>query len=321
MGLATENLNAIEIFAEGRHGADHYTRADLQAIVDAFPHVGFEPILKLDDGGARRQFGSPALGFVDRIYITGSKLYADLKQVPRRVAEIIRRSRFKKLATEIYWNYKDEATGRTYPRALKGLSIVGADIGPLNDLASIENLFSKSAAAHAYAGQRAFKTYGYISKEGFPMSLDNSLTVTSRQFAKAALDFAEANDMDYPTAVKHLMREQRLNNYEYGPPSPANELANIAKKIQGAMKIDFVGALLQVAKQFPGKIMQIADDWLIAKGKELGRNQTTGGFSSDAERNGLLQAIREYPEVAEARLNGKLTESALRTLFQQWFTK
>ena len=39
--LSTTEINGVEIFSEGRHGEDYYTRNDLDSIIDTHGKLGF----------------------------------------------------------------------------------------------------------------------------------------------------------------------------------------------------------------------------------------------------------------------------------------
>jgi hypothetical protein len=72
--MNTIDISGIVIFNEGPQGQDHYTGDDLQAMVDAHGKLGFQPPIKLiEDGNDKRTFGSPALGYVARLYRQGTK--------------------------------------------------------------------------------------------------------------------------------------------------------------------------------------------------------------------------------------------------------
>lgn len=205
--LQTTGINAVEIFSEGAHGNDFYSRSDLQAMVDAIDKLGFQPPIKLiEDGIEKRIFGAPALGYVSRIYRQGSKLLADLTGVPAKFAEIIKSRKYQKLGTEIFWQYRDECTGKTWPRVLRAVTFAVENLR-LDSLAAIESMFTNSTAAQVYAEKREFRTYSQTEE---PMNTNKnpqeSLTERSKKFAIAALEFAVANELDFPTAVKELMR-------------------------------------------------------------------------------------------------------------------
>ena len=168
--LQTIDIPGVEIFSEGSWNGDKYSGSDLQSMLDAFPHVGFEPTVKaghadgqdeLEEKEYRKIFGAPALGYVSRIYRNGQKLMADLKQVPRRFASLIKTGTYKRVSSEIYWNYKDESTGKTYPRVLKSIAFLGSEIPALTSLKAIEALFSRSdgGAMRVYQSGREFRIY------------------------------------------------------------------------------------------------------------------------------------------------------------------
>src|SRR5262245_42425456 len=147
--LPTTSIKALEIFSVGTWNGDKYTAADLEAMVDAFDKVGFEPPLKAGHehgqeaaGTMKRLFGAPALGYVERIFIRGGKLLADIRDVPRRFADLIDKGAYKRVSAEIYWNYKNEHTGAVFPRVLKAIAFLGAQIPALTNLKAIESLFS-----------------------------------------------------------------------------------------------------------------------------------------------------------------------------------
>ena len=156
--LETVDIPAVEVFSEGVWNGDTYSHNDLQAMVDAFPLVGFEPTIKAghadgqeDEKQARRVFGAPALGYAKRIWVDGKKLFAELKQVPKRFADLVKAGAFKRVSAEIYWNYKHEAGEKTYPRVLKSIAFLGVEIPALTDLKAIESLYHKNAAGALYA--------------------------------------------------------------------------------------------------------------------------------------------------------------------------
>ena len=167
--LPTVDLPGIEIFSEGSWNGDKYSGEDLQAMIDAFGEVGFEPTVKaghadgqdnLNEKEYRKIFGAPALGYVSRIYRKGVKLVADLKRVPRNFANLIKAGAYKRVSSEIYWNYADEANGKKHPRVLKSIAFLGAEIPALPNLKAIEALFHKNGeSVYAYEGGREFRMY------------------------------------------------------------------------------------------------------------------------------------------------------------------
>ena len=166
--LQTVDKDGVEVFAVGVWNGDKYSVADLYSMVDAFPKVGFEPPIKLghetgqeDAKTAKRLFGEPALGYVKALRVIGDKLYADLKQIPKKVADLITAGAFKRISSEVYWDYTDDSTGKTFPRVLKAISFLGAKIPALTNLKAIESLYQKGEGGKlfAYDGEREYRLY------------------------------------------------------------------------------------------------------------------------------------------------------------------
>lgn len=165
--LPTVDLNGVEIFAEGNWNGDKYSGDDLQAMVDAFNKVGFEPTIKAghadgqdDEKQARRVFGAPALGYVKRIYRNGTKLIADITKVPRKFADLIKAGSYKRVSSEIYWNYRDDSQDKTFPRVLKSVAFLGAEIPALTNLTAIQALFHKRGTrVFAYQKGHEYRLY------------------------------------------------------------------------------------------------------------------------------------------------------------------
>ena len=205
--LPTVSIDGLEVFAVGTYNGDTYTLDDLRAMVAAFEKVKFDapitqgkPAAKIghQDGQedpkiAERLFGSPALGYVSRLYIEGDKLLADFREVPRRFGMLIKAGAYRRVSAEIYWNYKD-SDGATYPRVLKAVSFLGADIPALTNLKEIEALYKKTdgGALFAYDGDHEYRVY-CLSSSSSGMSMADFLIMYPRK-EKADVKFSEGDE-------------------------------------------------------------------------------------------------------------------------------
>ena len=149
----TYNLNGVEIFSAGRWNGDDYTESDIDHIVSAFAHTGWEPPLKLGHNSEQEktlmQDGQPALGWVRRVYKQGGKLLADFAELPSKLYDAMKRGNYKRVSSEIYWNV--EVYGKTIPRVLKAVARLGADIPAVTNLEAIAGLYKD--------GQNDYKVY------------------------------------------------------------------------------------------------------------------------------------------------------------------
>lgn len=140
---------AVEIFRTGKWNGDDYSTQDLDAMVAAASTVGFTPPIKAghEDAG-----GKPALGWVENLRRVGSTLVADLVALPKKVYDAIKRRSYDRVSAEIYWDL--ERNGQTFPRVLKALALLGAeipavDLQPLHAFLSMPPMPSLPAAKFA----------------------------------------------------------------------------------------------------------------------------------------------------------------------------
>lgn len=130
------------IFSVGIWNGDPYVEADLDRMVTAFGQVGFEPPIKLGHDESQplaKSDGMPAIGWVTNLRRSGNLLYCDLKDLPRKVYDAIRRKNYKRVSAEVYWDYT--CNGKKWPRVLKALALLGADVPAVTNLASLEALY------------------------------------------------------------------------------------------------------------------------------------------------------------------------------------
>ena len=83
-GMSFENpelksVKGVEVFMTGKWNGDRYTDEDLDAMIANFGIV--EAPLKIGHG--EQEFsGVPAVGWIEKIYKEGKKLFADIKDIP-----------------------------------------------------------------------------------------------------------------------------------------------------------------------------------------------------------------------------------------------
>jgi hypothetical protein len=158
-------LNGVPIFSTGRWNNDEYTEADLDHMIAAYNQVGFKPPIKLGHDPSQplaKSDGMPAIGWVTNLRRVGKQLYADLQNLPKKVYEAIKRKNYDRVSAEVYWDY-NEGSGKVYPRVLKALSLLGAEIPAVTSLAALEGLYDASG--------HAFKRYDlFFPSEQVPIS-------------------------------------------------------------------------------------------------------------------------------------------------------
>lgn len=172
--LETKSINSLEVFSVGSFNGDDYSESDLDAMISAFNEVGFQPTVKAghadgqeQEAAARQVFGSPALGYVSRIYREGKKLLADVVDIPKRFADLVAAGAYKRISSEVYWNYDYE--GKKFPRVLKSIAFLGADIPAITSLKEIEALYKRNESGALYAYDENKNEYRVYCGESLAM--------------------------------------------------------------------------------------------------------------------------------------------------------
>lgn len=134
-------INGAEIFSVGKWNGLEFSEADLDAILHSFEALSMGGRVPLKFGHNNDQpmtDGQPALGWVNRIWKDGGKLFADFVNMPTVVYNAIKNHLYKFVSVELL---KDaERNGSRYPWVLSGVALLGADlpaVGGLKDLTAL----------------------------------------------------------------------------------------------------------------------------------------------------------------------------------------
>lgn len=136
----TFSIHGVEIFSCGTWNGDEYTMEDLNEMVTAFNETqkGVRPYIKLghdDKQELLQQDGLPAAGWIDRLYIKGDKLVADISDIPKKIYDLIQTKAYRKVSSEIYWNLK--VGEKLYKRFLGAVALLGTDMPGRMNLSDI----------------------------------------------------------------------------------------------------------------------------------------------------------------------------------------
>lgn len=185
-------VRGVEVFRTGTWKNDRYDTADLDAMVEAFDKVGYKPAVKL---GHAEKSGDPAYGWVQRIYRAGQKLLADIEVLPA-VYDQIRRRMFDHVSAEIFWNV--DRGDRKYPRALKAVALLGAEIPAVAGLAPLRSVVHNipRGSFHHVA------TYSFPTEDRMPEDPGLELDRRTR-------DRMYTHRLDYETAFKEVCAHDR----------------------------------------------------------------------------------------------------------------
>lgn len=114
------------------------TKDDIDEMVNNFKNGVREPILNLDHSDkltdkVKRSLSVLSLGFVSDLKRIGTKLVADFKEVPAKLAELIKAGSLKKRSAE-FFKKGYIANGKVYNNVLSAVSFFGHDAPAINTL-------------------------------------------------------------------------------------------------------------------------------------------------------------------------------------------
>lgn len=270
--------------------------------------TSLEPPLKLghDDGQALLQKdGYPSAGWLKNVRRSGSKLYGDLKKIPAKLAGLIDAKAYRKLSPEIYWNLK--AGGKVYKRAIKALSLLGADIPANLDLKDFASLYAGKDfdAVQSYSFE-AVKSYH--NKEG-TMDAEQTKELeqlrqykadAEKQLAEKEKVIAEARTKEYSAKVESLYSELK----EYMVPASRGSFEALCalpsglKSYTASDKSEFdMNDPLSVVRKFVTSLPKVNVEGPV-----------TRHFDAQEERRNTAQADENPAAQADKELNARIKE-------------
>ena len=164
----THELKGREIFAVGIWNDMEFTEADLDDIVANFEILKDKHHVPLKFGHNEEQpitDGQPAIGWVERVYKVGEKLFADFTHMPRVVYEAVKSKLYRTVSIELLFNTDSEGT--KFNHVLDAVALLGEDHPAVNSLADLDALLATRAR---FAGGRrvAFSTIAGTPKRMKP---------------------------------------------------------------------------------------------------------------------------------------------------------
>jgi len=133
-----------EIFAIGQWNGMSFEVEDLNMMAAAFNSLKEVHKVPLKFGHNDEQpftDGQPALGWVEEVYVEGTKLMAKFVDIPEVVYTAMQNKLYKNVSVELDMGV--EHKGSQYTWVLSGVALLGADIPAVNTLADLTSYMSK----------------------------------------------------------------------------------------------------------------------------------------------------------------------------------
>ena len=217
-----QSIKDVEVFKVGMWNGDHYSKDDLDEIVNAFDKVGFQVPIKL---GHDDKSGAPAYGWVEHIRRVGDKLVADFKDLPKQLWQLIKDRRFDAVSAEIFWDLN--RNNKLFRRVLKAVALLGAETPGVSDLAPLRTVVNTEKVGKTSFVRLTAYTFN-IDKE-FDMKKSKKAKKYENDKDEEEEDEEEKNLEELTAQVKDLQEEVD---------SAKVELAEAQKKVQMAMDED-----------------------------------------------------------------------------------
>ena len=140
-------IKGLEIFKIDTAETKDYTEVDLENMV-AKANLHEAPVVIGHDENQDllRNSGLLSAGWIKKIYRQGKSLFADLRDVPKVVADLIRKRAIAKRSVEIYNDFVDDA-GNHHGKVIRRLAFLGGDIPRIKSLSDHLALYGEQAPA------------------------------------------------------------------------------------------------------------------------------------------------------------------------------
>jgi len=210
--LETVDFNGQEVFATGEYTSCNgskrkYTKDDLLGMAAAANEMGgrLSAAVKLghnkDQSIAKLEGhfkdGMPAFGWMRNFRVQGEKLICDLKQVPKKLATLIRAGAYKFKSLEIAKNFKDEATGKLYKLLPVGVAILGKSMPALSNLNELAAMYENGVPETSF----------WYKQDDEPNSPDGGESKMSKELEKQIADLtAEVTEL----TKKHSAAQSKI---------------------------------------------------------------------------------------------------------------
>lgn len=242
LGYSEKHLAELdmEIFASGKWNGDTYSNADLDKIVDSYGKIGnqVKPYLKLGHEDEQKlakasgmfRDGRPSMGWVESLKREGNKLVAKLKDVPKVIAELIKKRAYKRISSELYINYIRDK--QKYPLVLKAVALLGGETPAVTNLQDVLALYAEDDGTHES------KTYEFTQnfKEEVEEMTPEEIQAKIEEEKKALSEELEAKFAAEKAELEKKIKEaaKKTDGEDEEAKKKAKEVEDMKKKLSEA---------------------------------------------------------------------------------------
>lgn len=305
-----KTLKGVEIFQVGKWNGENYSMEDLQEMVNNFSvlKTKLQPYVKLghnEEQNLLAKDGLPAAGWIDRVYIEGKKLVADIVDMPSKIYELVKNKAYKRISSEIYWNLKDES-GNIYKRVLKAISLLGGDTPAIGSLADVQALYTKRPQSDLFS---EIKSIDFTNEGDVQMELNKEVDQSLKELTEAKFKLSELEKQytEAKATIEKLTSEKTEIEKQY------SELKTEGRKKEIFSMVDELIAnkkLLPAQRESAIKMFEMEDNQ-AKKYSQKEESEVYKLFSAQAdvvkteEFSNKSEMLSSDEKVIEASKNGK----------------
>ena len=229
-----------EVFAVGDWKGDKYGTKDLDEIVKGFDETkdALKPYVKLghnDGQNLAQKDGLPAVGWIENVRRQGKKLLVDIKNVPKKIYELIKTGAYKRVSSEIFFNL--DINGKKYPKLLKAVAFLGGDTPAVTSLDDILALYTQEL--NFTTEVKNFREYSFSPEEA--QKMDQLMQMMQKMMDELKLqgegDTPEAKVMSFVQKLAQGYKQaQDANAAQSNDVIVAQDKAKQAQLAQDAIK-------------------------------------------------------------------------------------
>jgi len=181
----TYELKNVEVFGIGTWKGNKITGGDLDNIVNGTNEIidKLRPRVKLghnDKQELLKKTGLPAGGWITKLKRAGDKILVDIKEVPKVLYQLIKNGAYKRISSELLYNYTEPSTKKVYKKVLSAIAFLGADLPAVTNLKDIAALYDSDENANLIIyekeGKKTTKEVDKTRKETYIMP--NGIKIT-----------------------------------------------------------------------------------------------------------------------------------------------
>jgi cation transport regulator len=200
----TYELKDVEVFGTGEWNKHKITDEDLDNIVNGTNEIidQLKPKVKLGHDDKQKLLqasGLPAGGWITKLKKVGNKILVDIKEVPKVLYELIKNGAYKRISSEILYDYTEPSTKKKYEKVLSAIAFLGADLPAITNLKDIAALYDADENANLiiYEKQEKIKRKEviYIMANGTKITeVEGKKFVAVEDFEKITKEAGENKD-------------------------------------------------------------------------------------------------------------------------------